>query len=118
MLFTNVYSDKHNTAIRLLWEQVALWPGIRLMCGDFNIQHRSWDPAGPRVNSSANHLVEAVGMVGLAGCLLEVAGPTHFPYAADLAPTVIDLMFVHMEEVVTLHHCILTDEHGPVWKRI
>ena len=113
MLFANVYSDKRNTAIRLLWEQAALWPGIRLMCDDFNIRHQSWDPTGPRVSSAADRLVEAAGMVGLGRCLPEVAGPTHFPYAADLTPTVIDLMFVWMEEVVTLRHRILKEERGP-----
>ena len=113
MLFANVYSDKHNTAIRLLWKYVALWLGIRLMCRDFNVQHCAWDPAGPRVNVNADHLIEVAGMVSLARCLPEVPGPTHFPYDVNLAPTVIDLLFVHMEEVVTLHHRILTEERGP-----
>ena len=113
MLFANVYSDKRNTAIRLLWDQAAYWPGMRLMCGDFNVRHRSWDPTGPSSNTYADRLVEAAGMVGLARCLPEVKGPTHFPYDSDLTPTVIDLMFVRTEEVVTFRHRILARDRGP-----
>ena len=62
---------------------------------------------GPRVNTYADCLIEVAGMVGLAWYLPEVEGPTHFLYNADLTPMVIDLMFVKVEEVITLCHCIL-----------
>jgi hypothetical protein len=46
----NVYSDSQHTTIAWLFDHVLELPGLQLMCGDFNMQHHSWDPGGPEAS--------------------------------------------------------------------
>jgi hypothetical protein len=94
VLLANVYSDANHTAINLLHDRMLEWPRLCFMCGNFNVRHDRWDPQGPAVNVYADRLLEVTSHLSLALSTPEVAGPTHFPYAGELQPTVIDLMFV------------------------
>jgi hypothetical protein len=110
--YANVYSDDNHTAICLLHERVLDIAKLHIMCGDFNVLHRDWDPNGPETNVHAEHLVAVADAAGLARSLPIMPGPTHFPYNTDLTPTVIDLMFVSGEVAVAIQHKIHPEDCG------
>src|ERR1700733_1396038 len=112
VLLANVYSDAVHTAINLLHDKMLELPKLRFMCGDFNVRSDHWDPLGPAVNIHADRLEAVVDYLGLARSLPEQAGPTHFPYAEGLRPTVIDLMFVLDTEALAVRHSIEPEERG------
>jgi hypothetical protein len=112
VLLANVYSDAAHTAINLLHERMLELPSLHFMCGDFNVRCDRWDPLGPAVNVYADRLVEVTSHLGLSLSSPEVEGPTHFPYAEDLQPTVIDLIFILETESLVLHHDITPEDRG------
>jgi Endonuclease-reverse transcriptase len=112
LFYANVYSDSQHTAILWLFDHVLELPGLQLMCRDFNVQHRSWDPGGPEVSVHADPLLMVAGVCGLALSLPTVAGPTHFSPQQGFGNTVIDLMFVWVEDSLVLCHDILADVWG------
>jgi hypothetical protein len=102
-LLANVYSDAAHTAINLLHDHMLELPHLRFMCRDFNVHCDWWDPLGPAINVYADCLLEVTSHLSLSLSSPEVEGPTHFPYAEDLQPTVIDLMFILEMESLILH---------------
>src|SRR6202035_617759 len=112
VLMANIYSDAAHTAINLLHDRMLELPKLRFMCGDFNVRSARWDPLGPAVNIYADRLEAIAERMGLSLSTPEEAGPTHFPYAEQLRPTVIDLMFIPEEETLVTHHSIIPEERG------
>jgi hypothetical protein len=111
--FANVYSDDQHTVVTALFERQLALPKLHAMCGDFNIRHISWDPEGPDVCIHADCL-----MVVARACGLDISSsaeevPTHYPFQADLRPTVIDLVFLPVEVTLFSTHSILPDKRGP-----
>jgi Endonuclease-reverse transcriptase len=112
LFYANVYSDSQHTAISWLFDHVLELPGLQLMCRDFNVQHRSWDPGGPETLVHADRLLTVAGGCGLSLGLPTVAGPTHFSPQQGFGDTVIDLMFVWVEASLVLRYDILAGVWG------
>jgi Endonuclease-reverse transcriptase len=108
LYYANVYSDSQHTAITWLFDHVMELPGLQLMCRDFNMWHHSWDPGGPEVSVHADWLLTMAGGCGLPA----MAGPTHFSPQQEFGDTVIDLMFVRVEDSIVLCYNILVDAQG------
>src|SRR6202171_835956 len=112
MMLANVYSDSRHVAIDWLHDQLPMLPNLHLMCSDFNVRHRDWDPSGPLVNAAASRLVASASARGMSISTPVEVGPTHFPPQDGLTPTVIDLMFLKSDWVLRLAHSILPDDRG------
>jgi hypothetical protein len=112
VLLANVYLDATHTAINLLHDRMLELPSLCLMCGDFNVRCNRCDPLGPTVNVYADCLLEVTSHLSLSLSSPEVEGPTHFPYAEDLQPMVIDLMFILETESLVLDHDITPEDRG------
>jgi Endonuclease-reverse transcriptase len=112
LFYANVYSDSQHTAISWLFDHVVELPGLQLMCGDFNMRHRSSDPGGPETSVHADRLLTVAGGCGLSLGLLTVAGPTHFSPQQGFGDTIIDLMFVRVEDSLVLCYDIMAGVQG------
>jgi Endonuclease-reverse transcriptase len=82
------------------------------MCGDFNMRHWSWDPGGPETSVHADQLLMVAGGCGLSLGLPTMAGLMHFSPQQGFGNTVIDLMFVQVEDTLVLHYDILAGVWG------
>ena len=112
LLLANICSDEQQTAICLLYEWTMDWPGLFLMGRDFNCWHHNWDPQGLDGNIHASHLEAAATCLGLFRCIPEGEGPTHFSYNPLLKPIVIDLLYLPMEQLLCMWHCIMPNIRG------
>jgi Endonuclease-reverse transcriptase len=112
LFYANVYLESQHTAILWLFDHVLELPALQLMCGDFNVRHRSWDPGGPETSVHADRLLMAAGGCGLALGLPTMAGLTHFSPQWGFGDTVIDLMFIWVEDSLVLRYNIRVDVRG------
>ncbi|PPQ94129.1 hypothetical protein CVT25_007914 [Psilocybe cyanescens] len=97
----NVYSDKTHTAALLLVEEAALLPPFIYMGGDFNIHSQEWDGGHRGHPGVATQLLNMASELGLQQAPFVNPGPTFYSCIQAFCSTVIDLVFVQLDQTLT-----------------
>ena len=98
MHLMNVYSDDQHWAIRLIADRSASLPPMCYMGGDFNCHSREWDDNVPHHRTTATLLTETAASMGLVYSRPINPGPTYESRANENSRSVLDLVFVTLEE--------------------
>ena len=100
MHLLNVYSDAQHTAITWLSRNIARLPPVSYMGSDFNSYNAVWDDGVLHQHWDSNLLVESAQLMGLDWAWPSNYGPIYYPHANSLRPSVIDLVFLEVHEVL------------------
>ncbi|PPQ90825.1 hypothetical protein CVT25_012159 [Psilocybe cyanescens] len=112
----NVYSDETHMAALLLAEEAASLPLFIYMGGDFNIHSQEWDGGHRGHPGVATQLLNTVAELGLQQAPFVNLGPTFYPRIQGFRSTVIDLVFVQLDQTLTaqvtqMHNAMGESDH-------
>ena len=95
----NIYSDSSQTALQVLWQNMANIDNTIILTGDFNIRDSDWDPSFKYHSSHTDNLITIADSLGLELSPLSNPSPTRF--ADNLCDTnsIIDLIFLPLGNI-------------------
>ncbi|PPQ94891.1 hypothetical protein CVT25_004372 [Psilocybe cyanescens] len=115
----NVYSDKAHMAALLLAEEAASLPLFIYMGGNFNIYSQEWDGGHCSHPGVATQLLNTASELGLQWAPFVNPGPTFYPCIQGFCSTVIDLVFMQLDQTLTaqvtqMHNAMGESDHIPL----
>ena len=115
-IFSNVYSDSSQSALKYLKDiEVNIW-NLLVITGDFNIRDNLWDPLYPHHSSLSNDLFIIADCFNLGLSIPTNRAPTRYSNNIQEANSVIDFMFLQFGSSKMDNHLIhpnwrLTSDH-------
>ena len=90
----NIYSDSNQTALQVLWQNMANMDNTIILTEDFNIRDSDWDPSFRHHSSHTDDLITIADSLGLE--LSYPSNPSPIRFADNPCDTnsVIDLVFL------------------------
>ena len=96
----NVYSNKHQIALKYFKDAEVNIRNILVMIGDFNIRDNNWDLLNPHHSASSNILLGVADSFYLRLSTPVNQVPTQYADNSNNANLVIDLIFLWMKSTI------------------
>ena len=90
----NIYSDSNQTALQVLWQNMANMDNTIILTEDFNIRDSDWDPSFRHHSSHTDDLITIADSLGLELSYLSNPSPIRFADNPCDTNSVIDLVFL------------------------
>jgi len=109
----NIYSDNNQTALQVLWQNIANMDNTIILTEDFNIRVSDWDPNFIHHSSHTDDLITIADSLGLELSPPSNPGPTRFVDNPCDTNSVIDLVFLPPDNTGFGQHMLYPKIHKP-----
>jgi len=109
----NIYSDSNQTALQVLYQNMANIDNMIILTGDFNIKDSNWNPNFQHHSSHTKDLITIADNLGLELSPSLNPGPTRFVDNPHDTNSIIDLIFLSPGNTGFSQHMLYPKIHKP-----